>query len=122
MARVLVVDSRTDEIAAIAGILEKEGYNIDGCEDVDTGMVMIREKEPDLILLDLDTCPAFDLQKVLSAPETSSVPVIVLASDHDDLGLVRCLAALWFGARDYVLKPISEVELVQRSHGQMQLS
>jgi CheY-like chemotaxis protein/anti-sigma regulatory factor (Ser/Thr protein kinase) len=76
-----------------------------------TGVELARERQPDLILLDLHL-PDMNGEEVLRAlrraPETAEVPVIVISEDAT-LEQVRRLCLL--GACDYLTKPFDIQEL-----------
>ena len=122
MARILVIDNSNNGALVSKHLLEKEGYNIDGVQNFEEGILLAKDKEPDLIILDLDTSEINDLVRILSTPLTSSIPVVVTATNSNNLGRMKCIAAIWNGARDYVLKPLNTNELIQRIHAQMTLS
>jgi len=122
MARVLVIDNSNNGVLKSKEILENEGYNIEGCEDFESSIPLAKEKEPDLIILDLDTNSIDDVKRVLNAPETASIPLIVSITNKNNSARIKCIVSLWNGARDYILKPINKDELIQRVHAQMKLS
>lgn len=124
MARILVIDSSEDLISTSKQILEKEGYSyiVQGCQSFDTGLFLVQESVPDLIILNLDASNLVELHHILHAPETAFIPLIVVATNHGSLGRLICITALWYGACDYLLKPFTELELVERVHSQMKLS
>lgn len=125
MARMLVI-SRSKDVAEISKqALEGEGYSytVQNCESFEESKKNIKESMPDLIFLDLDASELMELEQVLASPDTALIPVIVTAeNDGRDTGLIVCTAALWAGARDYLLKPIDINELIEKVQLQMSLS
>lgn len=64
------------------------------------------EKLPKVILLDLKM-PKVDgievLQKIKSDERTSSIPVVILTSSHEDPDIKKCYK---LGANSYIVKPV----------------
>lgn len=111
-AKVLVVDDdrKTVELARL--YLEKNGYKVLMASTGTDALDVARNKQPDLIVLDLmlPGLDGLDICRVLRS-EGNKVPIIMLTArtlDDDKL------AALDLGADDYVTKPFSPRELVAR--------
>ncbi|SDQ68818.1 response regulator transcription factor [Quadrisphaera sp. DSM 44207] len=114
MTTVLVADDDADIRELVAFKLSQSGYEVVPVPDGVAALDAVRDHRPDLVVLDLmmpglsglDVCA-----ELRRAPETASLPVIVLtakAQEHD--------VAIGFatGADDYVVKPFSPRELVSR--------
>jgi two-component system response regulator MprA len=110
-ARVAVID---DE-AAIRLVLESElreaGFEVRGARDAPAGLQLVREWEPDLILLDV-MMPKIDGISALPAfRNLTQAPIVVLSAkggtDDKVLGLER-------GADQYIPKPFEIPELIAR--------
>jgi CheY-like chemotaxis protein len=74
---------------------------------------MIRERHPDLVLLDLhlpDMNGEEVLRRIWAAPATRSIPVAVLSADATPRQQQRLLAA---GAVAYLTKPLDVAALLQ---------
>lgn len=72
----------------------------------------LKEKTPDLIILDIDMpeINGYEMLKVIKEREhLKDVPVIFLTSNNDKSHVVKAVAE---GAKDYVVKPIDE-EILQ---------
>lgn len=111
-AKVLVVDDdrKTVELARL--YLEKNGYKVLMASTGTDALDVARNKQPDLIVLDLmlPGLDGLDICRILRS-EGNKVPIIMLTArtlDDDKL------AALDLGADDYVTKPFSPRELVAR--------
>jgi PAS domain S-box-containing protein len=88
------------------------------------GIDLVREHQPDLILLDLhlpDLHGREVLEQLKSDPATAAIPVVVLSADATSAQLERLLAA---GAAGYLTKPIDVESLLNivQSSTQMQLT
>ena len=107
LAAILIVDDDENLRRMIALRLELFGYqNVTTAPDGEAALDMIRRREFDLAILDIEM-PRLDGFGVLRAlredPERRHLPVIV-SSGLDDLEAVaRCIA---LGAEDYLLKPL----------------
>jgi DNA-binding response OmpR family regulator len=72
--------------------------------DGEAGLALVRKEKPDIVLLDI-MMPKMDgwevLQALRAAPETKSIPVIMLTNlgQKEDVDL-----ALKYGANDYLIK------------------
>jgi DNA-binding response OmpR family regulator len=88
-----------------------EGYDVCEAGDGATGLKMIAERAPDLVLLDR-VLPAEDGLDVLTRlRRESDVPVILLTGLGDEGERVL---GLKLGADDYVVKPFSPAEIAAR--------
>jgi len=84
--------------------LSLEGYNVFLASDGEKGLKMVKEKKPDLVLLDiiLPKMDGFEVLKEIKADKSlKSVPVILLTnlSQKDEVK-----KGLEFGAKDYLIK------------------
>ena len=88
----------------IAQKLVKEGYEILTAIDGEEGITQIKEKKPDLVLLDL-ILPGIDgfevLSKMKEDPALASIPVIILSNLGQKEDVEK---GLKLGAVDYLIK------------------
>jgi CheY-like chemotaxis protein len=81
--RVLVVDDDADLRHRLAGLLEKEGWEVDEAGDGREALAHLSDQRPDLILLDL-LMPGMDgfefLAELQQREEGRSVPVLILTA------------------------------------------
>ena len=84
--------------------LNLEGYKVVLANDGEKGLKMIKEKKPDLVLLDI-ILPKMDgfeiLTKIKADPELKSIPVILLTNLSQKDEVKR---GLDLGANDYLIK------------------
>ncbi len=109
--KILIVDDDSNIRELLTLYLEKEGYitisAIDGQEAID----MFKEKEPDLILLDL-MLPKIDGGQVCrEIRKTSQVPIIMISAKGETFDKVL---GLELGADDYITKPFDAKEVMAR--------
>lgn len=94
--------------------LESEGYEVDAISRGDEAEIRLRERVPDLLLLDwmLPGVSGIELcRRLRQRPETERLPIIMLTARGEESERVRGLAT---GADDYVVKPFSTPELMAR--------
>lgn len=108
---ILVVDDDERIVRMIRLNLEHDGFNV---VEANTGMEAInqvREKLPNLVILDV-MMPGIDGYETLSLiRETSQVPVIMLTAKSEEEDRIK---GLELGADDYITKPFSPRELTSR--------
>lgn len=91
--------------------LEREGFTVEMAADGGTATEALRDRPPDLVVLDL-MLPGGDGLDVLRTLRTSSdLPVILLTAKGEEADRVL---GLELGADDYVVKPFSPRELAAR--------
>lgn len=112
MSRILIVEDHPTMREAMRLVLEREGFDIDEAADGDQALVAVRERAPDLVLLDM-SIPGASGPEVLAAvkedPATSDVRVIVVTATGEE-GRASALAS---GADHYFTKPFSPIALLQ---------
>jgi DNA-binding response OmpR family regulator len=108
---ILVVDDELHLVRAVRLYLELQGYAVFGAESGEEALEAVREKLPDLVLLDV-MLPGLDgFETLEELRRFSNVPVIMLTSSSEEDHHVK---GLTLGADDYVTKPFSQRELVAR--------
>ncbi|MFC2009971.1 response regulator transcription factor [Chloroflexota bacterium] len=108
---ILIIDSKPDMADLLERILTSEGYSVKSASDSTSGTSLLRETNPDLVLLDI-AMPDRDGFMFLDAiRQHSDVPVIVVTTIRDTKSLKE---ALELGADDYIKKPFHPRELVAR--------
>lgn len=93
-------------------ILKQEGYEMISALDGEEGLRKVKEKKPDLILLDLilPKVHGFDVLKQLKEdPETKDIPIIVLTNLEGTGDIEK---ALELGATTYLVKASYTLEEV----------
>ena len=109
---VLVVEDQDDIAEAIALNLRRDGHRAEIARDGLHALHAIRERTPDLIILDLGL-PRVDGMTVLQRLRADGVhcPVLILTARGASQDRVEGLEA---GADDYVVKPFYTLELLAR--------
>ena len=110
-ARVLVVDDEAPIVELVRGYLEREGMEVISAADGPTGLELIRERAPDVVVLDV-MLPGLDGFEVLRrARAFSDAYVIMLTARAEEIDRIVGLSV---GADDYLVKPFSPRELAAR--------
>ena len=100
--KVLVVDDEKLIVKGIRFSLEQDGMEVDCAYDGEEALAMIREKEYDIILLDVMLPKLTGFEVCQQVREFSSVPVVMLTAKGDDMDKIL---GLDYGADDYITKP-----------------
>lgn len=112
--KILVVDDEKDILDLVEYNLKQEGYKVTCVLTGEEALDSIREKKPDLILLDLmlPGVDGFEVCRQLKRDEqTRDIPVVMLTAKGEDIDVVT---GLELGADDYIVKPFSPRILIAR--------
>ncbi|MCG2841029.1 phosphate regulon transcriptional regulator PhoB [Sandaracinobacter sp. RS1-74] len=112
--RILLVEDDANLVELVRYNLDKEGFDVVSTPDGEEALVLAEEERPDVVVLDwmianlsgIEVC-----RRLRRAPETASLPIIMLTARAEEGDRVRGLET---GADDYVTKPFSPRELVAR--------
>lgn len=114
MSMVLIVDDDPTAREALVAILEGEGYDLQQAKDGIQALKMLKELQPDLILLDV-MMPAMDgfevCRRIRATPALAEVPILLLTALDDHHSLLQGIES---GADDFLSKPPERRELVAR--------
>lgn len=111
MPNILLVDDEKLIIKGIKFSLEKDNMQVDAAYDGEEGLNLARERNYDLIILDVMLPKMSGLEVCQALRETSNVPVIMLTAKGEDMDKIM---GLEYGADDYITKPFNVVELKAR--------
>ena len=109
--KVLVVDDEKLIVKGIRFSLEQDGMEVDCAYDGEEALECAKNKEYDMILLDLMLPKMNGLEVCQQIREFSDVPIIMLTAKGEDMDKIL---GLEYGADDYITKPFSPSELVAR--------
>ena len=111
---ILVVEDEEDIRELLKYNLEKEGYQVFGAATGEEGLRAVRDRPPDLILLDL-MLPGIDglevCRRIRGEAQTQHLPIIMLTAKGEEADIVT---GLELGADDYIAKPFSPRVLLAR--------
>ncbi|WP_280145802.1 response regulator transcription factor [Bacillus amyloliquefaciens] len=111
MNKILIIEDNKDINLMLAEFLESEGFEITSVFDGAKGMQEAKEKEYDLVLLDI-MLPYKSGERILvEIRKKSSIPIIIISSKN----LVETkINLLKLGADDYITKPFDLGEVAAR--------
>ncbi|WP_028346894.1 response regulator transcription factor [Bradyrhizobium murdochi] len=111
---VLVVDDEANILLSLEFLMKKAGYEVRLARDGEEALAEMGKARPDLVLLDvmMPKRNGFDVCEAIRAnPEWRAVRVILLTAKGRDIEREKGLA---LGADDYITKPFSTREVVER--------
>jgi DNA-binding response OmpR family regulator len=113
-ASILVADDEPNIVLSLEFLLKQAGFRVRCVSDGEAVLTAIAEEPPDLLLLDV-MIPGRDgysvCQEIRANPTWQGIRIIMLTAKG---GAVQREKGLSLGADDYVTKPFSTRELVER--------
>ncbi len=113
-ASVLVVDDEPNIVLSLEFLLKQAGFRVRMASNGEAALAAIAEDPPDLVLLDV-MIPGRDgyavCQAIRANPAWRGVRVLMLTAKGSEIQREKGLS---LGADDYVTKPFSTRELVDR--------
>jgi twitching motility two-component system response regulator PilH len=114
MARILLIEDSPTETAVMTQLLERNGHQVFTSTSAEDGIETARRERPDLVLMDvvLPGMNGFQATRALSRDEvTKSIPVLIVSTKAMETDKAWGLRQ---GAKDYIVKPPREDELIAR--------
>lgn len=112
--RIVIVEDEPDIAEIITYNLEREGFEVRHSEHGTEGLRLIKEWQPNLAILDI-MLPGMDgveiCRNIRHTDQIRDIPIIMLSAKDDEIDVVL---GLRMGADDYVTKPFSPRELLER--------
>ena len=119
--KLLVVDDVQTNVLLLKALLSKEGYGILVANNGQEALEVIRNENPDLILLDvmMPGMDGFEVAERLKSEEyRCEIPIIFLTALDDTQSIVN---GFKLGAGDFISKPFRKEELMVRIKHQLSL-
>ena len=112
LPRIIVAEDHEAVRDLIALQLSRAGYRVFPASDGVRAFALMRDVEPDALLLDINM-PRLDGPGVLAKMREAGLktPVMMLTAERSADDVKRCLQ---LGARDYLVKPFEERQLLFR--------
>ncbi|MBC7226060.1 MAG: response regulator [Thermoflexales bacterium] len=115
MARILVVDDNADLLQMIRMLLEERGgHEVILSAEGEDGLAKARANPPDLAIIDV-MMPGMNgyevCRQLRKNPATAQIPIIILTARGQPVDRETALAA---GADEYIAKPVTMAELLER--------
>lgn len=120
MARILIVDDSPTEMFRFKEVLTRHGFDVLEATNGADGVTMAQAEQPDLVLMDV-VMPGVNgfqaTRHITRADATKHIPVVIVSTKDQDTDRI------WGeqqGARDYLIKPVDETQLISVIHKHLQ--
>lgn len=110
--KILVIEDEHGIMLSIKDEFESEGYLVYSADDGEKGLVLSKQLNPDLIILDimLPVMDGYEVCKQLRGAGDTTPIIMLTVKNHE----IDKILGLELGADDYVTKPFSLRELLAR--------
>ena len=115
-ALILLVDDDLEFAASLRRGLLLDGYTVDVAHDGPSALDAIRERSPDLVILDW-MLPGLDGLEIVRRLRTVEATPVIMLTARD--AVTDRVAGLESGANDYLCKPFAFAELLARIRAQL---
>src|SRR4029453_8651233 len=109
--RALVVEDEAPLGRLVARYLKREGFTVSTCEDGERAVQLVREQDPEVIVLDLMLPGVDGVEACRQIRGFSDAYIVMLTARAEEADKIVGLST---GADDYVTKPFSPGELMAR--------
>ena len=118
--KIMIVDDSATDRQFFVDALTRAGYEVVTAQNGEEGVYKSRIEQPDLILMDI-VMPGMDGYKatrtIVRDEATKHIPVIICTSRNQDTDR---LWGMRQGAKDFVVKPVKEKDLLAKVEGATQ--
>lgn len=114
MAKVLVVDDEPNIVLSLEFLMQQAGFEVATALDGETALALVNETPPDLVLLDISLpgISGFEvLEQLRNQTAFKRLPIVMLTAHGREVEREKGLA---LGADDYITKPFSTRQLVEK--------
>ena len=112
--KVLVVDDSPTEVHLLRQMLAKNGFTVSSASSGEEAIVKAKAEKPDLILMDvvMPGMSGFETTRSITRdPQTADIPVIICTTKGQETDKAWGLRQ---GAKDYIVKPVTEAVLMEK--------
>jgi twitching motility two-component system response regulator PilH len=114
MAKIMVVDDAPADLQNLKNILTKGGHQVIEVTSGQDSISKAKAEKPDAIVMDvvMPGVNGFQATRQISKdPDTASIPIIVVSAKNQETDR---LWAMRQGAREYVVKPVKDADLLSK--------
>lgn len=114
MAKVLVVDDEPNIVLSLEFLMQQAGFEVTTAFDGESALILVNENPPDLVLLDISLpgISGFEvLEELRNQAAFKRLPIVMLTAHGREVEREKGLA---LGADDYITKPFSTRQLVEK--------
>ena len=108
--RILIIDDERPILMTLEALLGRHGYQPEVAANASTGMRLLEEKTPALVLLDLQLPDADGLQMLEQIKATHPDTQVIILTAHDSLS--NAIESIKRGAYHFISKPYAPEELL----------
>lgn len=112
--KIMVVDDSPTERHFLGELLTKNGYAVVTAESGEEAVARAKEYQPDLIIMDvvMPGLNGFQATRAISRDEaTKHIPIFMCTTKGQETDKIWGLRQ---GARDYIVKPVNQTELINK--------
>lgn len=112
--KILAIDDEPDVLEFLELVLQRSRYQAVTAPNGTDGLIKAHVEKPDLILLDImmEEMDGWETLRLLKLDDaTRDIPVVILSARAEPRDKIR---ALQEGAVDYIIKPFSVVESLEK--------
>ncbi len=109
--KILIADDDVNVHKSLNTYFKREGYQILSAYDGEEAIALVRQAQPDIVLLDIMMPKQDGLMVCREIRKESNLPIIMLTAKGDEFDK---LLGLELGADDYITKPFSPREVLAR--------
>ena len=110
--KILIIEDEIDLIKVLKDTFEKENFQVFCAEDGEDGIEKFYEKNPDLILLDINMPKKNGWEVCSEVRKQSNIPIIMMTARDSEIDELK---GLNIGADDYITKPFSLKVLIVKA-------
>lgn len=117
MARIYVIDDDEQLLRMVGLMLERGGHTVTLISNPVNGLEQVKADKPDLLVLDvmMPNMSGHDISReIRSTKSLEDLPILVLTARSQEIDRT---AAIKSGADDYLSKPVTSQELIERVDG-----
>lgn len=114
MARILLIEDSPTDTAVLTQLLQRNGHQVVAAANAEDGIEACKRERPDLVMMDvvLPGMNGFQATRALGRDDaTRSIPVLIVSTKGMETDKAWGMRQ---GARDYIVKPPREDELMAR--------
>ena len=114
---ILIVDDEPHLRNGLRRILEKEGYEVTSAPDGETALTLVRDKKPDVVLLDI-MMPGMDGREVCQRiREIDAAAQVIYITARAELNDPKQLKELRSEAEAFITKPATSKRIISTVNG-----
>ena len=117
---IVIIDDNSDYLFTMKTFLTRNGFEVETADDGETGIALIREKHPDLIMLDVmmeTTYSGFEVcRQIRNDPELKKTTIFGISGMQDELGIKfdKYEDAEYFSPDVFFDKPVDKEALLAK--------